>query len=112
MFIYIAGPISKGDRTHNIHDAIMAASKIRAANPANVPFIPHLYELWDLIDPQSYEFWMALDLAWLGRCTALLRLPGDSDGADREVAFARAAGMPIFFGLAALIASDEFWALP
>lgn len=112
MFIYIAGPITHGDRPKNIHDAVMAASKIRKANPAHVPFIPHLYELWSLIDPQTYEFWMALDLAWLGHCTALVRLPGESPGADREVAFARAAGMPVFFGLDALIASDEFWSLP
>ena len=36
----------------------------------------------------EYETWMEYDLAWLGACEALLRLPGHSPGADREVRYA------------------------
>lgn len=39
----------------------------------------------------------AYDLAWLERCDALLRVPGPSAGADREVAHARERGLPTFF---------------
>ena len=35
----------------------------------------------------------------LARCDAVLRLPGDSSGADRDVAIARERGIPVYFAL-------------
>jgi len=40
---------------------------------------------------------MDLDFFWLSRCDALLRLPGDSNGADQEVVEAERLSMPIFW---------------
>ena len=38
-----------------------------------------------------------LDLRLVERCDVLVRLPGDSAGADREVAHARRRGIPVGF---------------
>ena len=35
----------------------------------------------------------------LARCDAVLRLPGDSVGADQDVAIARERGIPVYFSL-------------
>jgi hypothetical protein len=39
---------------------------------------------------------MELDFGWVRRCDAVLRLPGASSGADREVALAERLGLPVF----------------
>ena len=36
----------------------------------------------------------------LARCDAVLRLPGESRGADQDVAIARARNLPVYFDLA------------
>ena len=43
-----------------------------------------------------------MDLAWIERCDALLRMPGESSGADREVEHARAHSVPVFHSRGAL----------
>jgi hypothetical protein len=35
----------------------------------------------------------------LGRCDAVLRLPGESSGADADVAIARRLGLPVYFDI-------------
>ena len=60
------------------------------------PLVPHLTMLWNLVAPRGVEFWYDYDIAILARCDALLRIPGFSQGADREVEFAVARGMPVF----------------
>lgn len=37
--------------------------------------------------------------AVLERCDAVLRLPGESPGADREVHYAISLGKPVYYGL-------------
>jgi hypothetical protein len=44
----------------------------------------------------TFEDWMGLDLAWVEAADALIRLPGESVGADQEVALARKLGIPVF----------------
>jgi len=39
---------------------------------------------------------MEIDLPWLGAADAVLRLPGESLGAEIEVAEARQLGIPVF----------------
>jgi len=51
--------------------------------------------------------WMVVsaqwDFAWLRRCDAILRLPGHSPGADREMAAAAEQGIPAFGSVDAVI---------
>lgn len=94
IHVYIAGPLSKGDMMGNARDAILSGSELLSMGV--IPFIPHLSVLWEMIDPHSYEDWMAYDFAWLARCDAVLRLPGESPGADREVERAKSLGKRVF----------------
>lgn len=95
--IYVAGPYSKGDTIINIRAAIDAACIIRGWGHA--PFVPHLTSFEHLVYQQDYEHWLETDFAWVRKSDALLRLPGESSGADREVEVARAAKVPVFFSL-------------
>lgn len=93
-FIYIASAYTKGDAALNVRANLLAANAIAAKG--FVPFAPLLYHFWHLITPQPYEFWTKLDFAWIDRCDALIRLPGESSGADAEVLYARKLKLPVF----------------
>lgn len=97
MRVYIAGPITKGERTTNIRNAILAGDAVFKAG--HFPYIPHLDFLWEMVAPSSYEDRLRLDFAWLSVCDALIRLPGPSAGADREVVEAMRLGLPVFNGV-------------
>lgn len=97
MRVYIAGPYSKGDVMLNIREAIFAADWVAAAG--HTPFVPHLTGFWHAISPHPYEWWLAQDMEWLRVCEAVVRLPGDSAGADDEVAKAEELGIPTFPGV-------------
>lgn len=95
MRVYVAGPISKGDRTKNIRKAILAAEALRKAG--HTPYLPHLDFLWDLVVPGvQHDDWLKLDHEWLKVCEALVRLPGESLGADQEVRWAKELGIPVY----------------
>lgn len=94
--IYVAGPYSDNPELRT-REAISAAEDLRQMGFA--PFVPHLFHFWHLQHPLTYEEAMTLDFAWLERCDALLRLPGVSPGATREVQYAVARGLPVFFSI-------------
>jgi hypothetical protein len=94
MRVYVAGPYTKGDVVINVRKAIEAADQLAALG--HYPFIPHLSHFWHLVAPHKYLFWIEQDLAWLNKCDALLRLPGESKGADLEVATARKLGLKVY----------------
>lgn len=98
---YVAGPIGANDDAR--------AGKITAALDAGVellrlgfaPFVPHLWAAANLNADgvASYEQWMDYDFAWLQQCQMVLRIPGDSPGADREVAEAQRLGLPVVYSV-------------
>jgi len=92
--IYIAGPYTTGDVAVNVHDAYQAANCL--ADMGFAPFIPHATHFWHMMYPHPYKFWLALDNEFLPFCNAVLRLPGKSNGADKEVELARKLGLPVF----------------
>jgi hypothetical protein len=118
--VYIAGPISKGDLCHNINQA--TAAFIALVKAGFAPLCPHwsVYSKspfygWEkdmeivgcgesLLceatamgnDEMTHEDWMRIDLPWVAASDAVLRLPGESTGADRETAHAREHGVPVF----------------
>lgn len=91
--VYIAGPYTKGDVALNVHAALEAAEKVVAVG--GIPFVPHLTHFWHLIFPHPYRMWLAYDAEWLLACDVVLRLPGESAGADEEVALAQKLGVPV-----------------
>ena len=93
-FVYVAGPMTKGDWQGNVRAAVDAADLL--AEAGFVPEVPHLNSTWHLIHSHDHAFWMRLALAKLERCDALLRLPGESkDGADVEEALAKSLGLVV-----------------
>jgi len=59
----------------------------------------------------TYEQWMAQDLAFVPCCDVLLRLGGESAGADREVKVARDHNIPVVYSAdeigAAMVAKER-----
>lgn len=53
----------------------------------------------DLSDPLAGEVMYPTAERLLKRCDAVLRLAGESRGADQDVAIARARGIPVYYGL-------------
>ena len=96
-YIYVAGPISKGDQIRNCSEAIKVGDHLLKLGL--VPFIPHLSIAWHMITPVEYEDFMKWDFAWIDKCDALLRLPGESHGADREVDYVKLQKKPVFHSI-------------
>ena len=91
--VFIAGPYSSGDVEANVAAALDAAAALIDLGLA--PFCPHLFHFLHARHPYPYEVWMMQDAQWLPLCEAVLRLPGESPGADIEVAHARELGIPV-----------------
>jgi len=97
-YVYVAGPITKGNQFINVRNALLAARRLRDAG--FFVFVPHRSLLDEIATGEThYEVWMQEGFAWIARCDALLRLPGESSGSDREVAFARERSIPVFFDI-------------
>jgi hypothetical protein len=94
--VYIAGPYSKGDVAVNVRTAIEMGTKLWDSG-LFAPYVPHLTHFWHLVTPKPYETWLELDNEWIPACDCILRLPGDSSGADKEIKLAESLGLPVFF---------------
>jgi len=99
--VYLASPYTLGDPVLNVRAQIEAAEEL--VNLGYLPHVPLLSHLWHIASPHPYEYWMEIGLEWVRHCDILLRLPGESKGADAEVTLARELGIPVIFGL------DEFY---
>lgn len=102
--IYVAGPLDTGPpelRAARIAEAIRVGAELIAAGHA--PYVPHLSEAMAEAHDISYEEWMSVDLAWLRVAAAVIRIPGDSAGADRETELAESLGIPVYQGLESLV---------
>jgi hypothetical protein len=99
--IFVSGPYSKGDILHNVTSAMDISNDL--INAGFAPYCPHLTHFLNLNNYQPYEKWLQLDLEYLNVCDALLRFPGDSLGADKEVVFAKNKNIPIFYSLSELL---------
>jgi hypothetical protein len=114
--VYIAGPISKGDLGENVNRATDAFWELLGLGFA--PLCPHwsvyaggcfasvgrlVAEAEALPRGSCHADWIGADLPWVEVADALLRLPGESAGADAEVAHAKRSGVPVFNSVNGLI---------
>jgi len=121
--IYIAGPITKGDLAHNIRQAEVAFFRLLKAGHA--PLCPHwsCYSTGPINARElpgmagfvyahatahgggncTHADWLGADLPWVAVSDAVLRLPGESSGADAEVAHALANDIRVFLDLDELL---------
>ena len=80
--IYIACPITKGSHDYNFHAACAIQEQLIRSGYA--PFNPALTMSHPRASVISHESWMASDLPWVAEADAILRMPGESVGADEE----------------------------
>jgi hypothetical protein len=100
--VYVAAPYT-ADPEACTAAAVAAGNALLDAGHA--PFVPHLSHYWHTLHgARHYEDWMWIDLAWLAVADVVLRLPGVSPGADREVAEARRLGIRVVHSLAEVAA--------
>lgn len=126
LLVYVAGPITKGPLDQNVRKAHEAGIALLKSGFAVI--VPHGSCFWgnrtvgvvvlhggdQLVSPTFFEpevlpegtkhgDWYGCDLEIVRRCDAVYRLPGESTGADLEVAEAEKAGIPVFTDMAAIM---------
>jgi hypothetical protein len=103
--VYVAGPMTLGVREENITQAMRVGTILRGAGWA--AFLPQLSYYWDDQFPASWEEWLDYDATIIERCVAVIRIPGESRGADREEAFAAELGVPVFYSAKEFIEAGD-----
>lgn len=95
LCVYVSCPMALGDRRTNMLKGIDMAQTL--LEKGYCPFVPSLHFTWgDEYPDNSYDTWLAMDLVWVGRCDALIYLPGLSRGVENEIKFAEENGIPVF----------------
>jgi hypothetical protein len=93
--VYIASPYTKGDAALNVKAQIDMVDELM--NHGMAPFAPLYSHFQHMAHPRPYEDWANVDFEWVRVCDCLLRLPGESSGADAEVKLANEIGIPVFY---------------
>ena len=101
MRVYIASPYTFGNREENVRRQIDAAEILM--NNGLYPYAPLLNHYHELVYHHSYDSWLSHDIAWLSKCDVLLRLGGDSIGADHEIGYALSVGIPVYYSIEELL---------
>ena len=106
LTIYISGPISNGGR---LPEAVQFANARVAMATADelfklemAPCVPHLFLYMNEFYPQTWQTYVDAGLSLLSGCDAVLRLPGESRGADIECLRAVDLRIPVYTSMAAL----------
>ena len=104
--VYIASPYTAGDQAANVRAQMDAADELMTLGYC--PVAPLLSHFVEIVHPRPYRDWMRVDMEILSRCDVLLRLPGESDGADEEVEHACNIGKPVMYDISQI----NMWARP
>ena len=96
--VYIASPYTIGDIAVNVKLQIDTADLLIEKGFA--PFVPLYSHFQHLVHPRPYTDWTALDLEWITVCDCLLRIGGESKGADDEIKYAQdIVKIPVFYSI-------------
>lgn len=93
LFVYVSGPYSKGDPVANTAKAIQFGNWL--LDHGYRPFVPHLSMYQHLLQARPWQEWLDVDFDWIAKCDVLIRLPGESVGADAEIKHAIEIGVPV-----------------
>jgi hypothetical protein len=94
--VYVAGPIT-GNPFGCVRESMHAFTRL--LDLGCTPFMPQWSVIGEMCHPLHYETWLDYDFDIIRHCSALVRLRGESPGADREVEHATALGLPVFHGV-------------
>lgn len=105
--VYISGPITLGNRTMNFANA--ANMQMQLMEEGFAVFNPML----SILHPDAWNIdhrsWMDNDLPWVAASDVVLRLPGESKGADEETEFAETNVIPVVYSYATLLKWRRAW---
>jgi len=105
-FVYIASPYTKGDQFVNVQRQIDIANRL--LDEGFIPISPLMNSVWfNMQRERSWDFWMEMDYQLIDKCDYLLRLNGESVGADKEVAYAIAHDKVVYFDIEGLIQENK-----
>lgn len=106
--VYLAGPMTIGDRDGNVKIAMAWARKLVDAGYS--VFCPHLSSFfpWAWDKEYGHDFWMEFDFPMLVRSDYFVRIESDtpSDGADDESEFAFGHGIPRWDSVESFLEED------
>jgi hypothetical protein len=95
--VYIASPYTLGDQAQNVRKQIVTGYELMQMGYS--PYIPELNHFIDLVCPLTYDECIEYCLQWVGVCDCVLRLPGESKGADMEVEYALSIDLKVFYSI-------------
>lgn len=97
MIVYLATPYSIGDPCVNVNKAVKIAEQV--VEEGHTPMLPILSHLWHLISPHDYSYWMNIDKELIKKADKVLRISGESNGADMEVQIAKHLNIPVVYSV-------------
>lgn len=95
--VFISSPYTLGDQGRNVKIQMDCADELIKMGCS--PFIPLLFHFQDMIHPLEYDVWLKLTIDWMEVCDVILRLPGESKGADAEVERAKEMKKRVFYNM-------------
>jgi hypothetical protein len=109
IWVYISGPISIGNMVINARKAMDVFDHL--IKLGYTPICPHWSIFQEFAYPETctYEYWLEYDKQLLERIDCILRLPGESKGADIETAHAKVLGIPVFHDIEELKRWGNNW---
>jgi hypothetical protein len=102
LLVYIASPYT-GNELSNTEFQINVAEILRESG--FLPYWPLCSHYWEQVFSHDWKYWMDMDYEWIERCDVLLRLGGNSVGADKEVIHAKNFGIPVMYSIKELFCS-------
>ena len=93
--IYLSGPITKGNRNQHFYRSCelqraLMQNDYAVINPMLSIVMPSAWQ-----PDMPHELWLKMDLEIISRCDMVIRMPGESVGADEEIARAVLLGLPV-----------------
>lgn len=101
ILVYIASPYTIGDQAVNVKRQMDTFEAL--ANLGFCPLAPLLTHYQHILHPRPYSSWIDITLEYVRHSDVVLRLPGESKGADGEVAEAESSGIPVVFSIEELV---------
>jgi hypothetical protein len=105
ILVYIASPYTVGDTAINVRRSLIVADRL--VKLGYLPYPPLHTHFWHFLIPHPYKFWMDMDYEWILHCDCLLRLPGESHGADEEVGWAAMNNIPVYYSIDELVHNQK-----
>ena len=104
--VFISSPYTIGDVALNVRIQLDVSDKLLSLG--YIPYTPLLSHFQHMVNPRSYEDWLKLDFEWLKVCDCVLKLLGESKGADKETELAKQLGIPVFYSIQELCSTKNF----